>query len=126
MKHLCYVFALLVLGAFGNQARAQGQILWTSGYPVTGSSTGEIDVDGKVEVDTGWAIIKNVVTVYAWREGIEVNAVELSVTGNLGNWSGTISGLDSGETYDLIVEVRLIMCGNEEKRFTVPKTAVAK
>ena len=110
MKHLKVWLAVLVLGASANHACAQGTVSWDCSYPAIGLTSGTIDVKGTFTVDSGWKLGSNNVTVRVWQDGSEVTYTDFVITSpeSLSWGTFTVSGLTSGATYNVTVEMTFV------------------
>lgn len=102
------VTALLAVVCLHDTASAQSKVTWAPGYPSKGSLKGEIIVKGVIAVKPGNTPNSEGV-FHAWQDGSfqTTGSVKIFRTGapNVFKWQGTISGLTSSATYNVVVEV---------------------
>lgn len=130
VKHLRPWLALMILVAFTGSAQAQ---TWTFSAS-TGSSSGEINVQGYYYAGTDWTA-GSTATVRAWQGGtcvytfVIATKTETTTPPLTGFMSTAITGLSSGGTYYVTVEATLLDTATGLKSMTIvsdPKTPTAK
>src|SRR5258708_21290811 len=128
MKRLRICLAMAALIGLASPAFADGSIVWKSGYP-TSNSSGTITVDVIINVSGGWKYAGGI-TASVWQDGCCVTtqmlAPAVTCCGPTFPWDiGTfdISGLTSGATYNVIVEVGVTdACNASQTLTTAPAT----
>ncbi len=111
MRGIKILLAFVLVLAFAGQATAQSTISFDSGYPKTGSGSGEIAVQGSISLACGWSLSGTTVTVSAWQEGCMVTCTTLSINSCTNTFTGSIGGLTSGVPYSVTVEVAVTKSG---------------
>jgi hypothetical protein len=101
--------AALLAFVLVNQAQVQGTIALDCGCPQSGSSSGAIALKGTVTPSCGWSLSSCTVTVRAWQDGcvLSTATVDTSTSCCVITFDGAITGLQSGATYNITVEVQV-------------------
>jgi hypothetical protein len=126
MTRLQKAVAVLLLLGLAGQTQAQGTISWSSGYPKAGAGSGAIQVQGTIQLDTNWVLATDTATIRVWQDGSCLYTGPASYD-QYGNWSGSISGLTSGATYNVTVEALLMNTQDYSSAtvITAPATATS-
>jgi uncharacterized protein (DUF2147 family) len=106
MRRKTFTLALAVVFVclFASRAQAQ-QAAWDAGFPKPGNNAGEILVQG-TSTPSGGSTLTGSGSYTVWLKGggtIVFGAI--TVNAATGNWSGTITGLQSGKTYNVVIGI---------------------
>lgn len=105
--------AVLLTVALAYEARAEHFIQWyDSSYPKKGSVAGTLLVKGRFTLDTDWSPTSTNGRAYFWQDGLDYLSMSVpwsfdSCTGEYVLAETGITGLTSGATYNLTVEVEI-------------------
>jgi hypothetical protein len=104
------ILAAIMICLFASRAHAQGTATWSSGYPKAGTMQGTMIVQGTTTASCGYSF-SGTGTVYYWPGGGGIQqSTSITVNTMTGNWGPlTISGLTSGTSYNVVVQVNLQM-----------------
>jgi hypothetical protein len=126
-----FLLALAGLAFFAHGAFAATNV-WTANFPQTGTATGQILVSGTATADTNFKLAK-FGSASVWLAGTNGGTIKhfpVTVNQTTGAWTGTLSGLTSGTSYNIVVQVLQIRGGEDEPPSqaiaTAPGTASAK
>jgi hypothetical protein len=123
-----FLLALAGLALFAHGALAATNV-WTANYPQSGTSAGQILISGTATPDAG-ATLAKVGSAHVWLAGANggiATRVQITVDATTGAWSATLTGLTSGQSYNIVVQVLQRVSGaNSQTIATTPATASAK
>jgi hypothetical protein len=99
------VLAVVFVCLFSSRAHAQ-KAAWDIGWPKPGAAAGTIDVQGTSTASPG-SKLTGTGSATVWVKGGGEVKVQACVTVNAatGDWSGTITGLASGTTYNIEIAI---------------------
>jgi hypothetical protein len=104
------LLVLVLLGLAAAPAQAQGTASWTTGYPKAGSGSGTIVIKGTTTPDSGWTVGATGQVIVWPQNGGASTTQTFSVNCN-GSWGEvTISGLTTGQTYNVVVQIPVTSC----------------
>ena len=106
MRRIRLLAAAFMLLACVNVSRAQGVISFNCGYPLAPCSPGVIEVAGSFTPDCGWTLSGCTGTLTVWQDGMVATCANVTISGN--NFSGVMTGLQSGVPYYVFFEVTLV------------------
>jgi len=119
MYHKLIAIAMLVVVA--SRAHGQGTLSIQSAGP--GNNQGELTASGKWTVDAGWN--RGSVLLIAWPQGGGTSQQSTATVNGDGTWSGTIAGLTSSTTYNVVANMTVFK-GENVTISSNYKTAKAK
>jgi hypothetical protein len=106
--------------------------VWTTNYPQSGGAcdaAGTILISGTATPDAGAKLAKNG-SAHVWLTGSNggiLSRVTITVNQTTGAWSATLTGLTSGQSYNIVVQVvQRLGDDNSQTIATTPGTATAK
>jgi hypothetical protein len=124
-KTFTLILSVVFVCLFASRAQAQ-KAAWTAGFPKPGNNAGEILVQGTSSPSAGWALDGNG-TYTVWLKGGGAIAVgNITVNAATGAWSGTITGLQSGKTYNVVIAIEEQNAGVKSQIAPDPKQSAAK
>src|SRR5438093_1249897 len=112
---ICLVVGLAT--ALPAAGQDDGLVTWGKGYPKAGPKPGQVLVQGSAKPQTGYTLVS--ATAEIWPKcGGEVTKVKVTLNNDGTFGPTTISGLESGSSYNLIVMATESRDGQEQRRIT--------
>lgn len=125
-KTCVLILAVVFVCLFASRAQAQ-KAAWSAGFPKVGNNAGEILVQGTSSPSAGWTLkATGVVTIWPKGGGNLLPPQMVTVNAATGAWSGTLTGLTSKTTYNIMIGIYEQNAGVESVISPDPKQQAAK
>jgi hypothetical protein len=100
-----FIVAIALVGLLVSRVHGAGGNTWAAGYPKASTMAGTILVKGTATADTGYTFTGTGQVAYWPVGGGQVQTTTITVNGN-GTWGESpVSGLTTGTTYNVVVQV---------------------
>jgi hypothetical protein len=91
-----------------------GLVIWAKDYPKAGPKAGQIVIQGSAKAQTGYALVSATADVWP-RDGGELKTEKIALNKDGTFGATTISGLDPGRRYNVVVSVIESCAGQQDQ-----------